>query len=101
MNARMTIADDELINPTGLEIRADGDIYISNKGFFAGVGEVLGLSLEKDTTEGYAPLRDLVKPHTTTIAAKGDRVDASYSVVPNSTADRLQIALTSGWDCTG
>lgn len=60
MNARMTIADDELTNPTGLEIGADGDIYISNKGFFAGVGEVLRLSLEKDTTCGCAPLRDRV-----------------------------------------
>lgn len=33
---RITLADDELINPTGLEISADGDIYISNKGFNAG-----------------------------------------------------------------
>lgn len=32
---RTTIADDELTNPTGLEIGADGDIYISNKGFVA------------------------------------------------------------------
>ena len=47
---RTTIADDQLINPTGLEIGSDGDIYISNKGFIAGQGEVLRLSLEKDTT---------------------------------------------------
>jgi hypothetical protein len=45
---RTTIADDQLINPTGLEIGSDGDIYISNKGFIAGQGEVLRLSLEKD-----------------------------------------------------
>ncbi|NJK58800.1 MAG: ScyD/ScyE family protein [Pleurocapsa sp. SU_5_0] len=45
---RTTIADDELINPTGLEIGADDDIYISNKGFIAGQGEVLRLSFEED-----------------------------------------------------
>jgi hypothetical protein len=45
---RTTIADDELINPTGLEIGSDGDIYISNKGFIAGQGEVLRLSFEED-----------------------------------------------------
>ena len=45
---RTTIADDELITPTGLEIGSDGNIYISNKGFNAGQGEVLRLSLEKD-----------------------------------------------------
>ena len=38
---RTTILDDELIAPTGLKIGSDGDIYISNKGFFAGEGEVL------------------------------------------------------------
>jgi hypothetical protein len=48
---RTTIADDELINPTGLEIASDGDIYISNKGFVAGQGEVLHLSLEHDLKE--------------------------------------------------
>ncbi|MBW4429641.1 MAG: ScyD/ScyE family protein [Nostoc desertorum CM1-VF14] len=58
---RTTILDDELINPTGLEIGSDGDIYISNKGFLAGQGEVLRLSLEKDTTFGCAPLYDMVK----------------------------------------
>lgn len=98
---RTTIADDELINPTGLEIGADGDIYISNKGFFAGQGEVLRLSLEKDTTEGCASLYDRVGHYTTTLAANSDRADVSYSVVPNSTADRLPIAVTSGWDFTG
>ncbi|NJO41629.1 MAG: ScyD/ScyE family protein [Cyanobacteria bacterium RU_5_0] len=46
---RTTIAGDELINPTGLEIGANGDIYISNKGFVAGQGEVLRLSLEQET----------------------------------------------------
>ena len=58
---RTTIADDELTNPTGLEIGADGDIYISNKGFIAGQGEVLRLSLEDDTTFGSASLFDPVK----------------------------------------
>lgn len=46
---RTTIAADELTNPTGLEIGANGDIYISNKGFVAGQGEVLRLSLEQET----------------------------------------------------
>lgn len=96
-----TIADDELTNPTGLEIGADGDIYISNKGFVAGQGEVLRLSLEKDTTEGCASLYDRVRHNTTTLAANSDRADVYYSVVPNSTADRLPIAVTSGWDFTG
>jgi sugar lactone lactonase YvrE len=45
---RTTLADDRLINPTGLEIGSDGDIYISNKGFFAGEGEVLRLSFAED-----------------------------------------------------
>ena len=98
---RTTIADDELINPTGLEIGADGDIYISNKGFFAGQGEVLRLSLEKDTTCGCALLYDLVKQYTMAIAANGDPADLYNPVVPNLTADRLAIALTSGWNCTG
>ncbi len=45
---RRTIANDQLINPTGLEIGADGDIYISNNGYVAGQGEVLRLSLTND-----------------------------------------------------
>jgi hypothetical protein len=56
-----TIADDELINPTGLEIGSDGDIYISNKGFTAGLGEVLRLSLEEDTNINYTSMYDLEK----------------------------------------
>jgi len=30
--------DDQLINPTGLEIGSDGEIYISNKGFITARG---------------------------------------------------------------
>ena len=45
---RRTIANDQLINPTGLEIGAEGDIYISNNGYVAGQGEVLRLSLTND-----------------------------------------------------
>ncbi len=90
---RTTIADDELINPTGLEIGSDGDIYISNKGFIAGLGEVLRLSLEEDTTFSPDPLYDQVQHYTTTIAADGDPADVYYPVVPNSTADQLPIAL--------
>jgi hypothetical protein len=44
---RTTITN-ELVSPTGLTIGADGDLYISNKGFVAGQGEVLRLSLEQD-----------------------------------------------------
>ena len=58
---RTTIADDELINPTGLKISADGDIYISNKGFIAGQGEVLRLSLEEELNFGCSPQYDSVK----------------------------------------
>jgi len=90
---RTTIADDELINPTGLEIGSDGDIYISNKGFIAGQGELLRLSLEKDTTFSPDPLYDQVKHYTTTIAADGDPADVYYPVVPTSAADQLPIAL--------
>lgn len=72
---RTTLTDDELINPTGLEIGSDGDIYISNKGFIAGQGEVLRLSLD-DTTCGYAPLSDPVKHGMMAIAADSDRANA-------------------------
>lgn len=42
---RTTITD-ELVSPTGLTIGSDGDLYISNKGFIAGQGEVLRLTLD-------------------------------------------------------
>ncbi|MBD3886423.1 ScyD/ScyE family protein [Phormidium tenue FACHB-886] len=90
---RTTIADDELTNPTGLEIGADGDIYISNKGFVAGQGEVLRLDLEQDTGFDPDPIYDHVEHYTTTIAADGDSADVYYSVVPESPADQLPIAL--------
>ncbi len=69
---RTTILDDELINPTGLEIGSDGDIYISNKGFLAGQGEVLRLSLEKDITFGCASLYNMVKYCMITSTADSD-----------------------------
>ncbi|MBD2731923.1 ScyD/ScyE family protein [Nostoc sp. FACHB-892] len=69
---RTTILDDELINPTGLEIGSDGNIYISNKGFLAGLGEVLQLSLKKDTNFGCAPLYDLVNHCMMTNTADSD-----------------------------
>lgn len=81
---RTTIADDELINPTGLEIGADGDIYISNKGFIAGQGEVLRLSLEKDTTFGCAPLYDSVKHCMMEIAADSDLANVSHPLLGHS-----------------
>ena len=76
---RTTIADDELINPTGLEIGADGDIYISNKGFIAGQGEVLRLSLEEELNFGCSPQYDSVK----------DSAIASYSDLANVCAPLL------------
>lgn len=90
---RTTIANDELTNPTGLEIGADGDIYISNKGFVAGQGEVLRLSLEQETCFDPDPIYNQVKHYTTTIAADGDPADVYYPVLPNSTPDQLPIAL--------
>ncbi|HEY9821668.1 MAG TPA: hypothetical protein V6D35_12970 [Candidatus Sericytochromatia bacterium] len=62
---------------------------------------MLRLSLEKDTTESCAALYDRVRHNTTTLAANSDRADIYYPLVPNSTADRLPIAVTSGWDFTG
>lgn len=90
---RTTLADDELTNPTGLEIGADGDIYISNKGFVAGLGEVLRLSLEQQTSFDPDPIYHQVKHYTTTIAADGAPADVYYPVLPNSTPDQLPIAL--------
>lgn len=92
-NTRTTIADDELINPTGLEIDVDGDIYISNKGSVAGQGEVLRLDLEQETSFNPDPIYDQVKHYTTTIAVDGDPADVYYPVLPNSTPDQLPIAL--------
>jgi dienelactone hydrolase len=90
---RTTIADDQLTNPTGLEIGADGDIYVSNKGYVAGQGEVVRLSLEQDTTFSPEPIFNQVKHYTTKIAADGDPADVYYPAVSTSTADQLPIAL--------
>lgn len=38
---RTTIASEQLITPTALTLGSDGAIYVSNKGFNAGVGEIL------------------------------------------------------------
>lgn len=40
-NTRLTITSDNLISPTGLTIGPDNNIYISNKGFNPGEGEVI------------------------------------------------------------
>lgn len=40
-NTRLTITSDNLISPTGLTIGPDNNIYISNKGFTPGEGEVI------------------------------------------------------------
>jgi dienelactone hydrolase len=89
---RTTITDD-LVSPTGLTIGEDGDLYISNKGFNAGQGEVLRLSLDKNKPFSPDSLYDQVKRYTTTISTDGDSADVYYPVVPNSTADQLPIAL--------
>ncbi|RUT04416.1 hypothetical protein DSM106972_046440 [Dulcicalothrix desertica PCC 7102] len=88
---RRTLASDELINPTGIEIGTDGDIYISNKGFTAGQGEVL--RLKKDNPFNPDSIYNQVKRYTTTIAADGDLADVYYPVLPNATPDQLPIAL--------
>ncbi|MBD2056443.1 ScyD/ScyE family protein [Oculatella sp. FACHB-28] len=88
---RTTIATDELINPTGLALDSNGDIYISNKGFIAGQGEVLRLKREAPFSPD--PIYDQVKHYTTTITADGDPADIYYPVLPNSTPDQLPIAL--------
>ncbi len=44
---RTTIASDGLINPTGLALGPDGDIYVSNNGFIAGEGEVIRIENQK------------------------------------------------------
>ncbi len=68
---RTTLADDKLINPTGLALDSEGNIYISNKGFIAGQGEVLRLSLEKDTTFKPDSIYNQVKHYMVTLAADG------------------------------
>lgn len=98
---RTTLATDKLINPTGLEIGADGDIYISNKGFIAGQGEVLRLSLEKNTPICPELLSDQMMHYTTTVAADNNAADFSNWVVPNSTLDQLPSTVTFGCDCMG
>jgi hypothetical protein len=77
---RTTIADDELINPTGLEIGSDGNIYISNKGFTAGEGEVLKLSLEQDISFDSEAIYDRVKQYTSAIVADSNYSDPFDSV---------------------
>jgi hypothetical protein len=41
---RTTIASEELLAPTALALDSDGDVYVSNRGFVAGEGEVLRIS---------------------------------------------------------
>ncbi|MEP1061227.1 MULTISPECIES: ScyD/ScyE family protein [Cyanophyceae] len=91
-STQTTIADDELINPTGLTLGSNGDIYISNKGFVPGQGEVLRIR-PGDYPFSPDPLYNQVKHYTTTIAADGDPADVYYPVVPDATADQLPIAL--------
>lgn len=67
-----------------LAIGADGDIYISNQGFIARQGEVLRLSLEKDTTFGCAPLYDPVKHCMMAIAADSDLANDYHPLLSHS-----------------
>lgn len=43
---RKIIASEQLTNPTALTLGSDGEVYISNKGFKAGEGEVLRIDLD-------------------------------------------------------
>ncbi|HEY9626960.1 MAG TPA: ScyD/ScyE family protein [Coleofasciculaceae cyanobacterium] len=92
-STRTTIINDELTNPTGLTLGSNGDIYISNKGFIPGQGEVLRIRLEGDLPFSPDPLYEQVEHYTTTIAADGDSADIYYPVVPSATADQFPIAL--------
>ncbi|MEH1881772.1 ScyD/ScyE family protein [Nostoc sp.] len=42
---RKTIASDGLLFPTALALGSDGDIYISNKGYLSGQGEIVRISV--------------------------------------------------------
>jgi hypothetical protein len=42
---RKTIASDGLLFPTALALGSDGDIYVSNKGYLSGQGEVIRISV--------------------------------------------------------
>ncbi|MEH2006584.1 hypothetical protein [Nostoc sp.] len=42
---RKTIASDGLLFPTALALGSDGDIYVSNKGYLSGQGEVVRISV--------------------------------------------------------
>jgi hypothetical protein len=88
---RTTIVTDPLINPTGLELGSDGSIYIFNKGFTTGQGEVL--RLKQNNPSSPDSVYDQVKRYTTTNAADGDPADIYYPVLPNATPARPPSAL--------
>ncbi|HEY9872234.1 MAG TPA: ScyD/ScyE family protein [Candidatus Obscuribacterales bacterium] len=47
---RTTIASEGLISPTGLALGSNGEIYVSNRGFNAGEGQVLQISVPESTS---------------------------------------------------
>lgn len=47
---RKTIASDGLIFPTALTLGSDGDIYVSNRGYFTGQGQVVRISVPEPTS---------------------------------------------------
>jgi RTX calcium-binding nonapeptide repeat (4 copies) len=90
---RTTITDD-LVSPTGLAIGADSDLYISNKGFIAGQGEVLRLSLEQDTPSG-TPRSSLDQAPITGVTERGSGLSPA-SLLNNTSG--LNYAYTLGSD---
>ncbi len=47
---RKTIASDGLLLPTALALSSDGDIYVSNKGYFSGQGEVVRIPVPETSS---------------------------------------------------
>lgn len=86
---RIELLTSGLDNPQKLTF----SLYISNKRFIVGEREMLQISPKNNTAFSPDPVYDQVRHYTTTIAADGDPADVYYPVLPNSSADKLPIAL--------
>jgi hypothetical protein len=88
---RTTLASDELINPTGIEIGTDGDIYISNKGFTAGQGEVLRLKIDNHVKHGEKPQVGVTLSPTTVVEGSGIPLVYSFNLSTPAPKEGLQL----------
>ncbi|BDA71867.1 hypothetical protein CAL7716_060330 [Calothrix sp. PCC 7716] len=88
---RTTLVDDELINPTGIEIGTDGDIYISNKGFTAGQGEVLRLKIDNHVKHGEKPQVGVTLSPTTVVEGSGIPLVYSFNLSTPAPKGGLQL----------